>query len=658
MSTNTLPRAGLSFGLYPQRRIAASHAWVDAWRNVLARLPQRRATMLPAAVALAVHDTIAEARQADAATLQTLRADVHAALSRDGFSGAAAGQAIGLASAAMHQTLGLTPYPTQHFAAWLMLQGGLAEMATGEGKTLATALAAGAAALAGVPVHVLTANDYLVQRDAETLAPYYAALGVSSGAVLQATPRAERPTLYRRAVVYITAKELGFDYLRDHHALGDARDPRLQRALAMNGGAAGEPVLPALCLALVDEADSLMLDEACVPLILASAGKVVDAPALRRAFAIASTLKPGRDFALQRGARQAALSDAGRDRVAAAVDGERGLLWPLRRACDLVQSALVAQTLLQLDTEYVVTPKGLALIDELTGRIAEGRQWNGALHAMVEIKEGLDPSAPAVTAAQITFQRFFPRYLQLAGMSGTLLEARHELQRLYRCRTQTVPLAKPSQRRWLGRRVFVDQAAKWAAVIDAVQTHTATGRPVLIGTDSVGSSLRLSARLSQAGIDHQVLNAVQDADEAERVQRAGSAGCVTVTTNMAGRGTDIRLDAAARAAGGLHVIAALANRARRIDRQLIGRAARHGDPGSAEAIVALDDALLARCWPLALRRIAGALAGDAGVPRALAGVAVVVAQRGAERADARLRRQLRRADAHAEETFAFAGHRE
>jgi preprotein translocase subunit SecA len=615
---------------------------------------------MPADVAAAAAEWQARMGQADETGRAVGQDAVRTALMREGLDGIAAGQALGLVCDAMARTKGLRPYPTQQLAAWLMLRGRLAEMATGEGKTLATALAAGVAALAGVPVHVLTANDYLVQRDADSLAPFYRALGLSSGAVVQATPRAERAAFYRRAVVYVTAKELGFDYLRDHHLLGDARDPRLLRARAMNDAVAAGPVLPGLCMALVDEADSLLLDEACVPLILASQGAAPDAAPLHRAFAIAGGLEPGRDFALQPAQRQAVLTAAGRARVEAQVRGAGGVLRPLRRAFEWVQAALVARHLLQREREYLVTPRGLALVDELTGRVAEGRQWSGALHAMVEIKEGLPPGPPTTTAAQITYQRLFPRYLHLAGMSGTLRESRHELHRLYGCPVERVPLARPARREWLGRRLVVDQAAKWDAVVAAVKQQVVAGRPVLVGTDSVGASQGLEARLTATGILSQVLNAVQDRDEAARIARAGHAGTgtVTVTTNMAGRGTDIVLDTPARAAGGLHVIVALANRSRRIDRQLIGRAGRHGDPGSAECVVALDDPLLVRCWPGVVRRAAAAVARDGIVPRWLAEPLVALAQRRAELADALLRRRLRQADRQAEESYAFAGHRE
>jgi preprotein translocase subunit SecA len=274
---------------------------------------------------------------------------------------------------------------------------------------------------------------------------------------------------------------------------------------------------------------------------------------------------------------------------------------------------------------------------------------------MVQIKEGLEPTPPTTTAAQITYQRFFARYLHLGGSSGTLREARHELQRLYGCHVVAVPLARPDQRVWLGERVFASVDAKWAAVVAAAQRECARGRPVLVGTDSVAASAQLSARLLAAGIEHQVLNALQDADEAQRIARAGQRGVVTVATNIAGRGTDIHLGEGVAALGGLHVIATMRNRSKRIDRQLIGRAARHGDPGSAERLVALDDGLLRRSGPAVLRRATAHLVRKGVVPQAPARALFAWAQARAQRHDRRLRHELRRAERQLGELYGFAG---
>ena len=651
-----LSSQAIAWGGYPERRDANDGtALRDLWRTWRGRLERRRAGPLPARHAQAIAATQARLAHDDAPALQAALADVRRRLRRDSRGHDACALALGVVASMMQRTLGRTPYPAQLQAAWLILQGRFVEMATGEGKTLAAGLAAAAGALSGVPVHVMTANDYLVQRDCELLQPLFGALGLSSGCVVASMPREVRTAVYRRDVVYVTAKEVAFDYLKDHLTLRGERDPLLLRARELDGILAQTPLLPGLCFAVLDEADSILLDEACMPLILSTRGVAIDEVGHRRAYALSGDLQAPRDYVLEPQRRQTVLTDAGRERVTQAVLGVRGVLHPPRRAHELVEAALAARTLFRRDREYARSGDDIALIDEITGRIAEGRRWTGALHTMIELHEGLAPSAPAVTAAQITYQRFFPRYLHLGGMSGTLLESAAELRVLYDGGVAPVPLAQASRRRWLGERVFARAPLQWAAVVTRTREFAASGRPVLIGTDSLAASQQLSQHLQCAGIAHQVLNALQNADEAARIARAGQRGVVTVATNIAGRGTDIHLDADVRALGGLHVIACMRNRSRRIDRQLIGRCARHGDPGSAERLLSLDDELLVRRVPAWLRRLAAAAARDGEVPAMWARPLFSLAQRAAERADRQHRRTLRLADRDAAERHAFAG---
>jgi preprotein translocase subunit SecA len=707
-----LPTRELALAGYPQRELeVAWPALHDAARWLQASVRRTTQAHLPEPVAKGLAAARAQLGHADQATLLRALPPLRARIRRAGLRGTSAGWALALVEVMVKRQLGFTPYPTQLLAAWLMLDGGFAEMATGEGKTLAAGIAAAAAALAGVPVHLITANDYLVQRDHHKLEPLYQALGLSSAYVLPAMTRPQREAAYDSDIVVLTARELSFDYLRDHLLLKGVRDPRLLHALsitqdqpaesadpatdfgdlqamfavsarsapldvladsaASHGGdsnthnasrpstsSALRPVLPGLCLALIDEADSVLLDEATVPLILAAPVDAMEGQAYVRAMLMARALRRGRDYTLGAAQRRCELSAEGREAVSKAVqalEGDVGLLRPLRRAHELVVAALSACHALQRDRDYGVVEGRLQLIDEVTGRIAEGRQWTGPLQAMVELKEGLAPSPATRVSAQITYQRFFPRYLRMGGMSGTLAEARLELRVLYDSRIQRVPLAKPDLRQWLGERLYVSSAQRDAVLVERVKTLAANGRPVLVGTDSVAASMRVSARLHAAGTPHQVLNALQDADEAACVARAGQRGVITVATNMAGRGTDIALDDAARAAGGLHVIATMRNRSRRIDRQLIGRAARHGDPGSAEGLLALDDALWVERLPAALRRALAACATSGLVPAPLARVAATVAQHRAESQERAQRAQLRRGERQADETFAFAG---
>ena len=420
MSGLTLPARRAGWSVHPERRqVTEGHALLDArrWlRAVLERwVPQHR-PRLPRAVARALLDTQAALAQADTTTLNNAVADLRATLRRHRCSAATTGRALGVVGAVMERTVGKTPYDTQYLGAWLILQGRLAEMATGEGKTLAAALAAAVAALGQVPVHLLTANDYLVRRDSEHLAPFYAALGLSVGCVLASTARDERVRAYRCDITFVTAKELVFDYLKDHLLLSGEHDPRVQRARALQrGGPQSDttgPLLPGLHMAIVDEADACLLDEASMPLILAQPGAPVDARAYARAFQITTKLQRERDYRLLPSARAARLTEAGRAQVDLGVrawGAAAAALAPPQRAHELVQAALAARWLFKRDRDYAVTADGVQLIDEVTGRIADGRQWSSALQQMVELKEGVALSPPATPAAQITFQRFFPQ---------------------------------------------------------------------------------------------------------------------------------------------------------------------------------------------------------------------------------------------------------
>jgi preprotein translocase subunit SecA len=391
-----------------------------------------------------------------------------------------------------------------------------------------------------------------------------------------------RRAVYHHDIVYATAKDLAFDFLRDRQSLG-ARHPHEQLAQSLGTGSAPAPLLRGLCMALLDEADSILLDEAELPLILSRA-----APhAARRAFlwqalALARRLVQGRDYRLLPVERVAHLTPAGEEQLAQWAAPLAGPWLRARYRREAVVLALAALHLFRRNTHYLVRDGSIELIDEVTGRVAPGRVWSRGLHTLVALKEGLSPPAETETVAQTTYQRFFQRYWRLCGISGTLREARAELRQVYGSQVVRIPLHQPDRRRQLPLRSFADLDALFDAVVIRVATLQAAGRPVLVGTDNVAASLQLSGKLQQAGIAHQVLNALNDAAEAAIVAQAGHQGRVTVATRMAGRGTDIALDAPALAAGGLHVISCQHNPSRRLDRQLAGRAARHGDPGSCE----------------------------------------------------------------------------
>jgi preprotein translocase subunit SecA len=580
VTTLTLPRLlpvpGPLWGaapLRPARDAAPPHrSW--HWRTPLAQC--RHVARLAARHA-------AQWRRLNDSARTTALQEVPLRLRREGLSPDAMAQVLGVVSAIAADSLGWTPRGTQILAAAALLDSRMAEMATGEGKTLAIGLAAAVAALAGMPVHVVTANEYLAARDAQRLAPLYAALGLRVASLAGAAGDAAKRAVYAQDIVYATAKELAFDFLRDRQAAGAANELE-HAARLVSGQPVPQPLMRGLCVALLDEADSILLDEAEVPLILSRAAP----QAARRAFlwqalALARQLVEGRDFIVQRADRVAMLSPAGEERL---TDMATTLGGPWRRPRYRREAILIALAGLHVyrpNEHYLVRDGRIDLLDEVTGRVAAGRMWSRGLHAVVALKEGLSPPPETETVAQTTFQRFFQRYWRLAGISGTLWEARAELREVYGARVVRVPLHRPCRRRDLRMRSFDETDALLDAVARRAAALQAANRPVLIGTDSVADSQRLSAVLRRCAIEHRVLNALNDADEAAIVAGAGRAGCVTVATRMAGRGTDIELDDAARAAGGLHVLSCQHNGSRRLDRQLAGRAGRQGDPGSTEA---------------------------------------------------------------------------
>ena len=536
---------------------------------------------------------------------------VQARMGRDGLSAGCLVEALAAAVEAARRGLGLAAYDGQIQAALVMLDCRLAEMATGEGKTLAAALAAAVGALAGMPVHVLTANDYLVERDATRLAPMYACLGLRAGFVIGPHDEAARRAAYAQPICYVTARELVFDYLRDGRRPGFPGGDLARRAAALRDGEAARPLLRGLCMAVVDEADSLLIDEAMMPLILSRQVKGGAARAfLWQAWQLAGGLAAEGHFTVDGPARRVELSPAGEAWLAERAEALGGRWRSSRLREEVVCMALAARHAYHRDVHYLVRDGKVEIIDEVTGRAAPGRVWSRGLHGFVELKEGCRASPATETLAQITFQRFFPRYHRLGGMSGTLREARGELREIYGLDVVCIPSRLPPSRKTLPSRIYATRNALWDAVACRVVEFVGHGRPVLVGTSSVAESEALSARLEAAGIAHCVLNARFDADEAAIVARAGEPARVTVATNMAGRGTDIPLAAGVAGAGGLHVMCCQFNVSRRIDRQLEGRCARQGDPGSVERWISLETPRVA-CVPFL-----GALARRCGVDEA------------------------------------------
>ncbi len=511
--------------------------------------------------------------------------------------------------AVLYATLKLKAYPTQIMAARIMLDGRVAEMATGEGKTVAIAIAAAVAALENLAVHVVTANDYLAARDAQEMAPFYAALGLTVGAVTQPLDKASRTIAWANSITYCTAKELVFDYLRDGLVRRAGLADLESRARRLAGGSQTEPpLLRGLCMAIVDEIDTVLIDEASVPLVLSQQRTLApEHDFMLEAIAQATAMQEGRDFSRRPTSRDVLLTEAGRQRLSDWPQGRHALHSQSRHREATVTLALTALHTLQRDRDYVVLEGSIIIIDETTGRAAKGRAWSRGLHQLVEIKEGCRLTGRNDTVSRITYQRFFPRYLHLCGMSGTVAGSAYELGAVYNLSLVIVPPRLPRLCREFPLAMYADTDALWAAVLAQTRAIHCTGRPVLIGTASVSDSDRLAALFAEAGLAPAVLNARQDEAESRIIATAGETGRITVATSMAGRGTDIRLGPEVLAMGGLHVILCQHNVSSRIDRQFLGRAARQGQPGSTQVMLALDFPLLGRFLPTGVRRKATSL---------------------------------------------------
>jgi len=576
--------APLASSVYPERLEPKEHALDTLARTLLGRAWHRLRPQ---------HDTLRRlARAADAQAGEVARLEDRQ-LAR-ALRNAPLARALAVVREAAARSIALRPFASQLAGAAGLVEGKLVEMDTGEGKSLTAALAACIGAASGMPVHVVTVNDYLAQRDAKEMEPLFGFFGLRVGAVVTGMSPEERRKAYACDITYCTNKELVFDYLKDRVAAQGSRSrAQLQLRALHRGGRHAEPLLlRGLHFAIVDEADSVFIDEARTPLILSRATQGEDDGELfGQALELARQLLPAAHYEIDHARRAVHLSASGRGFLGQACAGWPGQ-WRVERGRELlVTQALRALHLFHRDQHYLVREGKVEIVDEYTGRVLPGRTWEQSLHQLIEMKEGCPLSERNVTLARITYQRFFARYLRLAGMTGTAREVSAEVWRVYRLEMVRVSPHQPSRRIALRPRCAASEDEKWSAVAGEAARLHAAGRAVLIGTRSVEASERLSSVLAARGVPHRVLNARQDAEEAAIVAAAGQAGAVTLATNMAGRGTDIRLSDAVRSAGGLHVILTEYHDSARIDRQLFGRGARQGDPGSVAAIVSRDDAL-------------------------------------------------------------------
>ncbi|HEY4330581.1 MAG TPA: hypothetical protein VGN88_12655 [Phycisphaerae bacterium] len=503
-------------------------------------------------------------------------------------------------------------YMVQVAGALAMLDGCVAEMATGEGKTLTATIAATVAGWRGRGCHVITVNDYLARRDAEEMRPIYEFCGNTVASLDGDAEPPDRRAAYHCDITYLTNKEACADFLRDRLALGRLRDlPSALLGKMLYNAGTDRVVMRGLAFGIVDEADSVLIDEAVTPLIIAGDGPNPEqVVAFQQAADIASRLVMGKHFSINERYREVELTDEGFETVMDMSEPYGGLWNGSRRAEEMINQALMARLFYLKEKQYVVAAgmgelkpgddpnqEKVVIVDEFTGRLMPDRTWRDGLHQAIEAKEQLIVNPPKDTYARVSFQRFFRSYKRLCGMTGTAKEARRELWQIYKLPVVAIPTNKPCIRVQKPDRIYTTEDGKFAAIVQEIQRLHAKGQPILVGTRSVKISERLSHVLNALGLDHEVLNAVRHAEEANIVAKAGRMGNITVATNMAGRGTDIKLARGVAEVGGLCVIATERHESERVDRQLFGRAARQGDPGGAQAFVSLEDELVARNAP-------------------------------------------------------------
>ncbi len=512
---------------------------------------------------------------------------------------------------AAKRTLGQRHYDVQLVGGLVLHQGKIAEMRTGEGKTLVATLPAYLNSLGGEGVHVVTVNDYLARRDAHWMGAVYSMLGVTVGALqnqkalfyeadftegergFEHMRPASRQEAYRADITYGTNNEFGFDYLRDN--MVTSNEERVQRELVF---------------AIVDEVDNILIDEARTPLIISGPADMSQRDYARYA-RVAPSLRMEKDYTIEEKHRAVSLTQDGITKLEGSL-GITNLYGPENfGVVHHMENALKAQVIFQRDRDYVVQDREVVIVDEFTGRLMTGRRYSDGLHQAIEAKEGVRIKPESITYANITLQNYFRLYTKLSGMTGTAATEAEEFDKIYKLDVVSIPTNRPMAREDTTDLVYRDQKAKYTAVVAEIERRREEGQPVLVGTTDIDKSELLSEMLRRKGIPHEVLNAKQHEREATIVSQAGEPGAVTVATNMAGRGTDIVLGGSPDAngadsrdwesehqtvlnAGGLHIIGTERHEARRIDNQLRGRAGRQGDPGTTQFYVALDDELMRR----------------------------------------------------------------
>ena len=532
-------------------------------------------------------------------------------------------EAFATAREAARRVIGEFPYPCQLMGATVMQGGDIAEMKTGEGKTLTSVMAVYLNALSGKGVHVVTVNEYLSERDSQWMGQIYRWLGLTVGLNLRQLSKPQKRAAYACDITYTTNSELGFDYLRDN-MVTDVKDR----------------VLRGLNFALVDEVDSILIDESRTPLII-SGGQKQTANMYLQADRFVKRLKADEDYEIDVRAKTVQLSESGVAKAERVFRIEN--LYNLAHTPLLhhINQALRANYIMEKDVDYVVDENDdeIVIVDPNTGRMMKGRQWSDGLHQAVEAKEGISIKQETTTLATITYQNFFRLYNRLAGMTGTAKTEEEEFLEIYNMYVVEIPTNRPVARIDYPDAVYGTKKAKYKALVDEVVKRHATGQPILVGTIAVETSELLSKYLKERKIPHNVLNAKNNEREAEIIARAGQKGAVTIATNMAGRGTDIKLGEGVRELGGLCVLGSERHESRRIDNQLRGRSGRQGDPGMSRFYVSVEDDLMKRFGSERMEGLFASL-GDTAVESKTVTKSISSAQRRVEGVNYDARKQL------------------
>jgi preprotein translocase subunit SecA len=515
--------------------------------------------------------------------------------------------ALSLIAQAAGRILDLYPYPVQIMGALALYKGLLAEMETGEGKTLTIALSATMAGWHGKPCHILTANDYLAERDASELKPLYAFCGLKVGHVISTMSQDDRRENYACDVVYTTGKEILADFLRDRLKLGELQDSTrlLVQNILFDEKQTGceELVMRGLGTAIVDEADSILIDEAVTPLIISQQvqNKYLE-EGVNKALEISECLLGDIHYKVDKKYKAISFTDNGLSLLDDMAETLTGIWQSEMRRNEIVKQAISAREFYRKNKEYIIDDGKICIVDEFTGRLMPSRTWSHGLHQAIEMKEGLEPSKATQVLAKLSFQRFFRLFPKLSGITGTAWESYMEFWQIYNLPIVRIPPNKLCQRKYLTVMFFRSDKEKWEAITESIIQLHQSGRPLLIGTKNVENSEMLAERLKEHGLNFEIINAVRHEEEPAIVAKAGEKYKITIATNMAGRGTDIKLGQGVVELGGLHVIATERHEAIRIDRQLFGRCARQGDPGSVQVFTSIDDEILSRFVPKSLKK--------------------------------------------------------